>query len=142
MAGRLRIGIVDDHPLYRAGLMEVFGRHTDLSVVGEADNATDAMSLAEDEHPDVIVMDARMPGDSIAAAQSIMASSPKTKVVILTASDRPEDALNALSAGVAGYILKSIGGRELVKQIRAIAAGSRYVAPEVLDYPDAAMTMH
>ena len=140
MTSRVRIGIVDDHPLYRAGLIEVLGRCKDFSVVGEADNAGGAMSLAEDTDPDVIVMDARMPGNSLAAAQCIMASSPKTKVVILTASERTEDAVAALSVGVSGYLLKTIGGRELIRQIRSVAAGNRCVAPEVLDKPSA--TMH
>lgn len=129
MAGMIRIAIVDDHPLFREGvsrsLVEIGGFH----IVGEGANAADARALAETGRQDIMLLDISMPGGGLAAAESILAKSPRQKIVMLTVSEVHADVTRALKAGVCGYVLKGVGSKALAEILHGIAAGERYVSP-------------
>jgi two-component system nitrate/nitrite response regulator NarL len=127
----VRVIVADDHPLLRTGIVETIARHPDLAVVGEASNAADACQLAIALRPSIALMDIAMPGDTFLAVRSIIAASPETKIVMLTASSAQDDLLQSLRSGAKGYVLKGTGGAELVRVLLAINGGGAYVPPEL-----------
>jgi DNA-binding NarL/FixJ family response regulator len=129
MTDNLRIAIVDDHPLLRAGVARTLSEQPAFEVVGEGASADDAVRLAEELLPDVMIIDVSMPGGGIAAARRISASCPVVKLIMLTVSEDDEDVCAALQAGARGYVLKGVGAGELVEVIRSVARGEAYVSP-------------
>jgi len=129
MTDKLRIVIVDDHPLFREGVAGVLVSEPDIDVVGQGSSAAEAVQLATDLLPDIILLDIAMPGGGVQAARQIAASCPFTKIVMLTASEDEEDVTAALKAGARAYILKGVPARELVHIIRSVWAGEVYVTP-------------
>lgn len=129
MSERIRIAIVDDHPIYREGLAGVLVPARGFAVVGHGSSAADALSIARKLKPDVMIVDVMMPGGGIAAAQQIATELPQVKVVMLTASESQDNVTAALEAGARGYIVKGIGGNELIDTLRAIQFGESYVSP-------------
>jgi len=129
MTDKLRIVIVDDHPLFREGVAGVLVSEPDIDVVGQGGSAAEAVQLATDLLPDIILLDIAMPGGGVQAARHIAASCPFTKIVMLTASEDEEDVTTALKAGARAYILKGVPARELVRIIRSVWAGEVYVTP-------------
>ena len=132
MSPKQRILLVDDHEVVRLGLKALLDRHPNFEVVGEAGNAREAVELAEDLHPDVIVMDIRLPGGSgIEACQEITDKHPESKVIMLTSYAEDEMLFSAIRAGAAGYVLKQIGGEDLVRAIEAVGRGEALLDPAV-----------
>ena len=129
MTDKLRIVIVDDHPLFREGVAGVLVSEPDIDVVGQGSSAAEAVQLATDLLPDIILLDIAMPGGGVQAARQIAAACPFTKIVMLTASEDEEDVTTALKAGARAYILKGVPARELVRIIRSVWAGEVYVTP-------------
>ena len=129
MTDKLRIVIVDDHPLFREGVAGVLVSEPDIDVVGQGSSAAEAVQLATDLLPDIILLDIAMPGGGVQAARQIAAACPFTKIVMLTASEDEEDVTAALKAGARAYILKGVPARELVHIIRSVWAGEVYVTP-------------
>ena len=127
----LRILIVDDHEVVRTGIKTLLENEKEFSVIAEADNAADAIKLAQAHQPDVIVMDIRLTGgmSGIEACEQIVNMLPDTKILMLTSYAEDELVKDAIRAGAVGYVLKRVGGRELVESIRAIAHGDAVVAP-------------
>ena len=126
----LRIVIVDDHEVVRLGLRALLDRHPDFSVVDEASTAREAKEKALQHHPDVVVMDIRLPGGSgIDACREITALLPETKVIILTSFAEDDMLFEAIAAGAAGYVLKQIGGDDLVRAIEAVGRGEALLDP-------------
>ena len=124
MSGRLRLLICDDHPVVRAGLRGMLSRQPDLEVVGEAENGVAAVDLAASLHPDVVLMDLRMPVmDGVAATGRIRSELPGTRVLVLTTYESDADVLKALQAGATGYLLKDAPSEDLFSAIRAAAGG-------------------
>ncbi|MEV6595724.1 response regulator transcription factor [Actinoplanes sp. NPDC051346] len=129
----IRVLLVDDQPLIRAGLRMLCGAEPDLDVVGEAENGRDAITLAARLTPDVIVMDLRMPGvDGITATGRILAARPATRILVLTTFGDDDHLYPALTAGACGFLLKDAPPAELLDGIRRAAAGDSPFSQEIL----------
>jgi DNA-binding NarL/FixJ family response regulator len=129
----IRVAIVDDQALMRAGFRMVLEAETGIEVVGEADDGRTAIELARVRDLDVMLMDVRMPGiDGIAATEAIVASARPTRVIVLTTFDLDEYAFAALRAGASGFLLKDVRPAELVAAIRTVHTGDAALAPRVI----------
>ncbi|TDD26421.1 response regulator [Nonomuraea diastatica] len=125
---RLRLLIADDHPIVRDGLRAALGGEPDMEVVGEAADGAQAVRLAAELRPDVVLMDLRMPGmDGVSAIRELSGTGPR--VLVLTTFDT--DVLPALEAGASGYLLKDAPPDELVRAVRATHEGETVLAPSV-----------
>ncbi len=125
----IRLLVVDDHNVVRAGIKALLGATPDITVVGEGSNGREAVELAKQLKPDVVLMDLSMPdGDGIAATKDIIASGVGSRVLILSMHADEDYVVPAMGAGASGYILKSNADRELVNAIRAVAHGEVYVS--------------
>jgi DNA-binding NarL/FixJ family response regulator len=128
----LRILLADDHPVVRAGLAGMLGAEPDLQVIGEAADGAQAVALATSLHPDVVLMDLRIPGlDGAAATARIVSEVPGTRVIVLTTYDTDADIVRAVEAGATGYLLKDTPRGELANALRAAARGETVLAPPV-----------
>jgi DNA-binding NarL/FixJ family response regulator len=128
----IRVVVVDDHPVVRAGLRGMLAAHPDIEVAGEASSAAEAVAAVLDHEPDVVLMDLRMPGtDGVQATRLVLARQPRCRVVVLTTYDNDADILHAVEAGASGYLLKDASPDELAQAIRAAAAGGSVLAPSV-----------
>ena len=125
----LHVVIVDDHALFRDGLTTILGAEPDIEVVGEGGSAGDAIRLTHDLLPEIILLDLDMPDGGLEAARTIANEYPVTKIVILTASEDDDHLIAALRIGARAYILKGVAARELIRILRAVAAGESYVPP-------------
>jgi DNA-binding NarL/FixJ family response regulator len=131
-SGRIRIISVDDHQLLREGLAAVAENQPDMVLVGEAATGQEGIECFRRLQPDVTLMDLRLPDMSgIEAIATIRAQFPKARIVVLTTYAGDVQALDALKAGAAGYLLKSMLRRDLLDTIRTVHAGKRYVPPEI-----------
>ncbi|MFK0240363.1 response regulator [Microbacterium sp. NPDC090281] len=129
---RIRVLIVDDHELIRRGMRMVLDAEDDIQVVGEAVSGAEAVHLADDLRPDVVLMDIRMPEmDGIEATRRIVRGTPSSRVLVLTTFDLDEYAFGSLRAGASGFLLKNTPPAQLTTAIRAIAAGDALVSPRV-----------
>ncbi len=127
-----RILLVDDHEVVRLGLKSLLERHPQFDVVGEAASAREALEKVASTHPDVVVMDIRLPGTSgIEACEEITSRYPETRVLMLTSYAEDEMLFSAIRAGASGYVLKQIGGDELVHALEAVARGEALLDPAV-----------
>lgn len=127
-ARTLRILIADDHAIVRAGLISLIESSGDMTVVGEARTGEEALQLTHAARPDVVVMDVSMPGlDGAEATERIRAAMPDVRILALTMHEDRAHLLRLLEAGVAGYVIKRTAGDELLRAIRAVAAGASYV---------------
>ena len=128
----IRIVLADDHPVVREGLRGMLSGQPDFKVVGEAESGAEAVVLAEQLQPDVILMDLRMPGmDGVAAIEAIRDRMLTTHVLVLTTYDSDADILRAVEAGATGYLLKDTPRQELFRAVRAAAQGESVLAPAV-----------
>lgn len=129
----LSIIIVDDHEVVRLGLRTLLDRHPKFTVVDEAGTAREAVDKTLQHRPDVVVMDVRLQwGSGIEACREITSQVPDTKVIILTSYAEDEILFDAISAGAAGYVLKQIGGDELVRSIEAVGRGEALLDPSLV----------
>jgi len=131
MADRLRVAIADDHPLFREGVVHTLRSSKFLEVVGEAGSAQDAVRIAREALPDIMLLDLSMPGGGIEAARSIARVCPNVKMIMLTVSKREQDIAQALEAGAMGYVLKDTSGPELHRTILAVWRGKSYITPRL-----------
>jgi DNA-binding NarL/FixJ family response regulator len=131
-SGTIKIFIVDDHPLFRYGLISVLNEYPEFQVVGDASNSTEALPRIEEVQPDVIIMDIFMPNnDGIKSTGLIKQKLPRTEIIILTISDSEDVFLNAIKAGAKGYLLKGVGIIEIVDAIKRVANGEATVSPSM-----------
>ena len=132
MVAKQRILLVDDHEVVRIGLRALIERHPNFEVVAEAGTAREAIERVEAYSPDVVVMDIRLPGGSgIEACEEISQKHPHSKVIMLTSYAEDEMLISAIRAGAAGYVLKQIGGEDLVRAIEAVGRGEALLDPAV-----------
>jgi DNA-binding NarL/FixJ family response regulator len=128
----IRVVLADDHALVRGALQMVITDTIDVEIVGEAGTGAEAVRLTEELHPDVVVMDIRMPGmDGIEATRLITAGPGDTRVVVLTTFDDDDYIYGALRAGASGFLVKDMALDEILGAIRVIAAGNGLIAPSV-----------
>jgi two-component system, NarL family, response regulator NreC len=128
----IRILVVDDHAVVRSGLRLLLDAEEDIEVVGEAGNAQEALLRAKLLQPDVLLLDVTMPGrNGIEVAREAADVAPDAKVVMLSMQDEPSYVREAFAAGAQGYVLKEAADTELVRAVREVAAGGRYVHPEL-----------
>ncbi|MGW0482465.1 response regulator [Nonomuraea sp. NPDC003214] len=131
-AGSIRVLIVDDDALVRAGLAMILGGVDGIEIVGEAGDGAQVPPLVAEHRPDVVLMDIRMPGvDGLAATEALRATKAPPEVVVLTTFHADAQVLRALRAGAAGFLLKDIPPVELVAAIRKVAAGEPILSPAV-----------
>ena len=134
MSPRIRILVVDDHPIVRSGITSVLASQSDFDVVGEASNGDEAIAAAERLKPDLVLMDLRMPvRGGVDASAAIVAARPSTRIVVLTTYASDGEVLRAIEAGAVGYLLKDVPHDELFRALRAVARGERYLAPIVTE---------
>jgi DNA-binding NarL/FixJ family response regulator len=125
----IRVVVVDDHPMFRAGVVASLAADPGIAVLAEGSSAAEALQLAERHSPDICLLDIAMPGGGLIAARDITAAMPATRVVMLTVSEDEDDLLAAMKAGASGYVLKGAAASELVDVLRKVHAGDVYVAP-------------
>jgi len=126
----IRLLIVDDQVLFREGLVGLLDRQTDFSVLGEAGDGEEAVALARELRPDLVLMDIRMPKmTGLDATRAIRRELPDTKIVILTVSDDDDDLFEAIKAGAIGYLLKNLKARALFERVRGAFRGEAALSP-------------
>ena len=145
----IRVLLVDDQALLRHGFRMILAQEPDIEVVGEAGDGQEAVTVAAACHPDVVLMDIRMPlVDGVEATRRIVADDAAVRVLVLTTFDLDEYAFGALRAGASGFLLKDVAPEELADGIRTVASGDAVVSPRItrrlldecahlLDAPDA-----
>lgn len=132
MSGPIKLLIADDHPVVRDGLSGMFARDPDFEVLGEAADGAEALALAKELQPDVILMDLRMPGmDGVTAITELAKQGSGARVLVLTTYDTDTYVVPAIEAGATGYLLKDAPRDELLRAVRAAAAGESVLSPTV-----------
>jgi len=131
MRADITVLVVDDHPLFRNGVVETLADEVDIEIIGEATNAADAIALAKAKRPDVVLLDIGIPGGGFEVARNLTTTMPDTMIVILSASDHQNDVTKALKLGARAYVLKGVGGPELVNVVHGVARGETYVTPSL-----------
>lgn len=132
MKPKIKVLIADDHAVVRAGLATLLGTEDDIEVVAQAKNGNEAISKALETHPDVVIMDLRMPEmDGAEATVELLRQLPEAKVLVLTSFGEADGVAHALESGAAGAITKTAEDAELVSVVRRVAAGGEYVSPEI-----------
>ena len=127
----MRLVIIDDHPLYREGVVSALSGEADMTVVAEGASADDAVRLTTSLRPDILLLDLGIPGDGLTAISAISAAASTTRIVILTVAASEDMLIMAVNSGAVSYVLKGVTGRELAKIVRDAHAGRRYVPPEL-----------
>jgi DNA-binding NarL/FixJ family response regulator len=132
VASSLRILVADDHPLFRDGLRALIGSVADAEVVGEAESGAEAVALAAELQPDVVLMDLQMPGSNgIEATRQIVGSSPQIGVLVLTMIEDDDAVFAAIRAGARGYLVKGSSQAEILHAVRAVATGEAVFGPAI-----------
>jgi DNA-binding NarL/FixJ family response regulator len=128
----IRVLLVDDQELVRGGFRMILDAHEDIAVVGEADDGAAAVDEALRLHPDIVLMDVRMPGvDGIEATRRLLAAGSRSRVLMLTTFDLDEYVYEAIRAGASGFMLKDVSPRQLVEAVRTVATGDALLAPAI-----------
>jgi len=128
----IRILIADDHTLFRDGLRALFESLPDMEIAGEAADGETAVGMAEEQQPDIVLMDIQMPGlNGIEATRRITGTSPHIGVIIVTMFEDDDSVFAAMRAGARGYVLKGAGQEEMLRTIRAVARGEALFGPAI-----------
>ena len=132
MTTTTRILVADDHPVVRAGIVGLLETVSDFTVVGEAVSGEEAVELAAEQQPDVVLMDLRMPGiGGVEATRRLVTALPSTHVLIFTTYEEDDQILAAIEAGAAGYLVKAAPADELIAGVRAVSARQMVLAPSI-----------
>jgi two-component system, NarL family, nitrate/nitrite response regulator NarL len=124
----IRLAVIDDHPLFREGVARCL-KDIGFEIEGEGSSRDDALRIAEEKRPDIMLIDLSMPGGGLDAIGLILERHPAQKIVVLTVSELTDDVTRALQSGARGYVLKGVGYRALAEILRAVANGERYLSP-------------
>lgn len=128
----IRVLVADDHPIVRSGIVALLQAAADVEVVGQASTGTEAVALALELEPDLVLMDLRMPGlDGDQATAQLLGQLPQVKVIILTTYESDDSILSAIEAGASGYLLKAAPEEEILAGIRSVARGDVALAPSI-----------
>jgi two-component system NarL family response regulator len=131
-AKKIRVILADDHPVVRNGLAAMVDQQADMEVVAEANDGDEAIALYEQLHPDVMVLDLRMPKrDGATVVQHVIAADPKARLLIMTTYDGDEDIFRCLSQGAKGYLLKDAPRQEILSAIRAVSEDRPYTSSSI-----------
>jgi DNA-binding NarL/FixJ family response regulator len=133
MTDPIRVFLVDDHDLFRAGVRAEIGSHVDL--VGEADEVPAAIDMINERVPEVVLLDVHLPGGGgRAVIEAVLKTNPDIKFLAISVSDAPEDVVDVVHAGARGYVTKSIRGPELVAAIEKVASGDAVFSPKLAGF--------
>jgi DNA-binding NarL/FixJ family response regulator len=133
MSDPIRVFLVDDHDLFRAGVRAEIGSHVDL--VGEADEVAAAIEMINERAPEVVLLDVHLPGGGgRAVIEAVRETNPEVKFLAISVSDAPEDVVDVVHAGARGYVTKSIRGPELVAAIEKVASGDAVFSPKLAGF--------
>jgi two-component system, NarL family, nitrate/nitrite response regulator NarL len=127
----IRVGVIDDHPMMRDGITHALSEEADFEVVGDGASAQDAIALAADKLPDIMLIDINMPGGGLNALREITISFPDIACVVITAKEDGETVGQALRIGARGYVLKGMSGHDLARTLRQIQEGELYITPSL-----------
>jgi two-component system, NarL family, nitrate/nitrite response regulator NarL len=126
---KIHLAIIDDHPIFREGVVAILSTEPDIEIIGQGETAEDALRLARDLLPDLLILDINIPGGGLKAAQAIASSYPVIKIIMLTGSPDEDNVLTALRAGAQAYVLKGVSARELINILHTVQSGESYVTP-------------
>lgn len=130
---KIKVLLVDDHPVVRHGLRSLLSKYPDIDVVGDSEGGMEVLTMSSDLQPDVVLMDVRLDGPSgLALARRLKREQPRVRVIILTSYDDDEYLLQAARAGARAYLLKTTSAEDLADTIRAVRAGERRLSPELV----------
>lgn len=132
---KIRIAMIDDHPLFRAGVKQILSMEENFEVVAEGEDGSEAVDLMRQYQPDIILMDMQMPKvNGIEATETLLQSFPNAKVLILSIYEEETYVSSVLRAGAVGYLLKEMKATKLIEAIKMTAAGGMYIHPKVAPY--------
>jgi two-component system, NarL family, nitrate/nitrite response regulator NarL len=147
MPDKICVAVVDDHPMFREGVVRTLEHERDMEVVAEGGTADQAIEIAQKDLPDIMLLDMNMPGSGLAAIGQISDCCPAVKVISLTVREDHDAVTTALKLGARGYVLKGASGKQLVEIVRAVHEGGSYVSPSLaakllseLDLPEQVAT--
>jgi two-component system nitrate/nitrite response regulator NarL len=129
MMGEITIAVIDDHPLFREGVMRILSEIEGFKILGEGSTREDALEICATLKPDILLMDISMPGGGLNAILPILEINCEQKIIMLTVSETSDDVMSALDKGAKAYVLKGVGSRALADIVRSVAAGETYVSP-------------
>ncbi|RWO75163.1 MAG: response regulator transcription factor [Mesorhizobium sp.] len=131
MAAAIKLAIVDDHPLFREGVVRTLEQIGGFEIVAQGSSRDDALRISEDQQLDILLMDISVPGGGLSAVEPALERHPDLKIVMLTVSEENQHVMTALQSGARGYVLKGVGSRTLAAILRTVAMGERYVCPQL-----------
>jgi two-component system nitrate/nitrite response regulator NarL len=127
--GEITIAVIDDHPLFREGVMRILSEIQGFKILGEGSTREDALEICATLKPEILLMDISMPGGGLNAILPILEINSEQKIIMLTVSETSDDVMSALDKGAKAYVLKGVGSRALADIVRSVAAGETYVSP-------------
>jgi DNA-binding NarL/FixJ family response regulator len=131
MPDTIRVAVVDDHPILREGVVHVLSNEPDIEVVASGGSADDALAIAQQHLPDVMVLDMNMPGGGLEGIRRLGEAYPAVRCIILTVREEPDAVSTALLHGARAYVLKGVSGSELVRIVRSVYEGGSFVSTQL-----------